>query len=146
PDDAMPAAVLLLLYRHEGQWWLPLTVRTATVATHAGQISLPGGHLDEGESPAEAGLRELEEELGVGRRGIELLGELSPLYLFVSNFLVSSWLAALDARPKFVPNAGEVAELLELPLAHLLDPASRGLHSRCQRGVALSAPHFQWGR
>jgi 8-oxo-dGTP pyrophosphatase MutT (NUDIX family) len=144
--DAMSAAVLLLLYHRESEWWLPLTVRTTTVATHAGQISLPGGKVDVGETSVDAALRELEEELGVSRRGIELLGELSPLYLFVSNFLVHPWVAVVDSRPAFAPNPDEVAELLEVPLSHLLDPANHSIHARRQRGVALSVPHFQWGR
>lgn len=145
-SDARAAAVLILLYPRDNAWWLPLTVRTTTLGTHAGQISLPGGGVDAGETSSEAVLRELDEELGVGGEGIELLGELSPLYLFVSNFVVMPWVAAARERPAFAPNADEVAELIELPLAHLLNPANRGTHARRQRGVALTVPHFLWGR
>jgi 8-oxo-dGTP pyrophosphatase MutT (NUDIX family) len=147
PDaDARPATVLVLLYPIDGQWHLPLTVRPATMVVHAGQISLPGGRVEAGETAPQAVLRELEEELGVGRDEVELLGPLSPLYLYVSNFLVMPWVGWCVRRPRFAPDPGEVAEVLELPLAHLLLPSSRGTHTRRNRGVAFSAPHFQWGR
>lgn len=143
---ARNAAVLALLYPHEGQWHLPLTVRPATLVAHAGQISLPGGSIDAGETGPQAALRELEEELGIGAEGIELLGGLSPLYIFGTLFLVSPWVAAVRRRPAWAPSAFEVAELLEVPLAHLLDPANRGRHARRQRGIDYTAPHFLWGR
>jgi 8-oxo-dGTP pyrophosphatase MutT (NUDIX family) len=145
PTDAYPAAVLVLLFRHENAWYVPLTIRPTTMLTHAGQISLPGGRIEPGESSAQAVLRELDEELGV-RGEIELLGQLSDLYLFGSNYMVTPWVATSPRRPDFRPSPVEVAELLEVPLAHLLDPKSAGLHARRQRGVALSAPHFLWGR
>jgi 8-oxo-dGTP pyrophosphatase MutT (NUDIX family) len=113
---------------------------------HAGQISLPGGSVDPGETSPQAALRELEEELGVGGEEIELLGGLSPLYVFVTEFQVTPWVAVARRRPAFAPSPIEVAELLEVPLAHLVDPANQGRHLRRQRGVELSAPHFLWGR
>lgn len=146
PTRARAAAVLLLLYPHEGAWHLPLTVRPATLAAHAGQISLPGGSIEQGETSPQAALRELEEELGVCPDEIELLGGLSPLYVFVTEFSVAPWAAVTRRRPAFAPNPLEVAELLEVPLSHLVDPASQGRHVRRQRGVELSAPHFLWGR
>jgi 8-oxo-dGTP pyrophosphatase MutT (NUDIX family) len=144
--DARPAAVLVLLYPIEGRWFVPLTTRPATMVVHAGQISLPGGRVEPGETPETAVFRELEEELGVSRAGIAVLGQLSTLYLFGSNFIVLPWVAAARQRPDFRPSADEVTELLEVPLEHLLDAAHVGSHSRRQRGVAITAPHFQWGR
>ena len=147
PDaDAKPAAVLVLLYPIEGRWFVPLTTRPATMVVHAGQISLPGGRVEPGETPEAAVFRELEEELGVARQGIAVLGQLSSLYLFGSNFIVLPWVAAAQRRPEFRPSPTEVTELLEVPLAHLVDPVHTGIHSRCQRGVAITAPHFLWGR
>jgi 8-oxo-dGTP pyrophosphatase MutT (NUDIX family) len=144
--DATTAAVLVLLYPVEGQWFVPLTTRPATMVVHAGQISLPGGRVESGETPKAAVFRELEEELGVPRQGTSVLGQLSSLYLYGSNFIVLPWVAAVDARPDFRPSPAEVSELLEVPLAHLIDPAHAGSHARRQRGVAINAPHFLWGR
>ncbi len=138
--------MLVLLYPTEQGWQLPLTVRPTTLRGHAGQISLPGGTVEPGESSEAAALRELEEELGVARGGVRLLGRLSPLYVFVSEFQISPWVAAVAERPLFEPSPAEVSELLEVPLAHLLDGASRGIHRRRQRGIELTAPHFLWGR
>lgn len=142
---AREAAVIVLLYPHAGEWYFPLTVRPGTLPAHAGQISLPGGATDPGESSSQTALRELEEELGVPSRQVTLLGRLSPIYVFVSEYLVTPWVAAMELRPWFRPNSEEVSELLEVPLARLLDPAHRGRHTRRQRGIELSAPHFVWG-
>lgn len=143
---ARQATVVALFYSHAGEWHVPLTVRHATLPAHAGQISLPGGAIDPGETAAQAVLRELHEELGVRPDEVLLLGTLSPIYVFVSEYLVTPWVAAVDARPPFRPSIEEVSELLEVPLAHLLDPSHRGRHTRRQRGIELSVPHFLWGR
>lgn len=142
---ARAAAVAILLYPHAGEWHLPLTVRPGTLPAHAGQISLPGGAMAAGENSSQAALRELEEELGVPPREVTLLGQLSPIYVFVSEYLVTPWAAVVSTRPQFHPSAEEVSELLEVPLARLVDPAYRGLHTRRQRGIELRVPHFVFG-
>ena len=144
PDNARQGAVMILLYRHDGGWQIPLTLRPLTMSEHPGQISLPGGALDADETTYEAALRELEEELGVGQVGIDPIGELTSLYVFGSNFLVTPWLAKIKTRPKFVANPAEVAEILEMPLTHLLDVRSHGHHEHTRGAVSLRAPHIQW--
>jgi 8-oxo-dGTP pyrophosphatase MutT (NUDIX family) len=146
PEDARRAAVVCLLYPHRDEWYLPLMVRPTSMFAHGGQISLPGGAIEPDESSQQAAFRELQEELGVGGEGIELLGKLSPLYVYVSDFLVTPWVAALRQRPDLQPNPHEVAEVLEIPLAHLLDSKNYGQHRRQQRGLSMTAPHIQWGR
>jgi 8-oxo-dGTP pyrophosphatase MutT (NUDIX family) len=142
--DARPAAVVALLHQLNGRWQLPLMVRPETLAYHAGQISLPGGLIEAGESSEEAALRELEEELGIARFGVLLLGQLSPLYLFGTNFWITPWVAATRGGVDFTPNAAEVQEVLEVPLADLLDPAIRGWHVENCGTFQFSAPHFLW--
>lgn len=146
PPDARRAAVLALLYPRDGRWHLPLVLRPDEMTLHAAQVGLPGGLIEPDEDAAAAALRELEEELGVPPDDVTLLGPLSPLCVFVSNFHVAPWLGWSAARPDFRPNPAEVAELLELPLAALLDPALRGRHRRVERGIELSVPHFACGR
>lgn len=142
--NARPAAVMALLYRRGREWRLPLTVRPETLQDHAGQICLPGGASHAGETPEEAALRELYEELGIESAGVELLGRLSPINLYVSNFAVTPSIAVARDAPKFTPSAAEVAELIELPLTVLLDPAARGHDVIPGRLLPLSAPYYEY--
>jgi 8-oxo-dGTP pyrophosphatase MutT (NUDIX family) len=142
PGDVRAAAVLVLLYPREGGWHLPLTLRPAHLADHAGQVSLPGGAVESGETSAQAAIREFHEELGDDGQPIRLLGSLSPRYVHASNYLVTPWVAAVASQPLFVRNPMEVEQILEVPLAHLLDPANIGSHARQYQGQAFVAPHF----
>jgi 8-oxo-dGTP pyrophosphatase MutT (NUDIX family) len=151
PADARRAAVAMLLYRRDDQWRLPLALRPSTLSSHGGQIGLPGGVIEPGETTSVAALRELEEELGIDPSGVQLLGELSPLYVFVSNFLVIPWVACLRDEPTFRASPFEVAEILEVPLTHLLDQRHIGRYHREVRGIRFTAPtisfedHCIWG-
>lgn len=142
--DARAAAVLLLLIKRHGDWHLPLMLRPDTMVNHAGQISLPGGAIDAAETSEEAALRELEEELGVPRHAGLLLGQLSPLYVYGTNFHVTPWVAVARTETTFVPSPAEVAEVLEVPLAHLFDPAHRSQHHYQRGTVKFDAPHYNW--
>jgi len=139
---ARPAAVCMLLYPRAGTWHLPLTLRPGHMVAHADQISLPGGVIEEDEDSREAALRELNEELGIPPADVTLLGRLSDLYIFNSNYLVTPWLAAVDARPAWKISADEVAELLEVPLPHLVDPATAARHLIRRGLLHFEAPHF----
>jgi 8-oxo-dGTP pyrophosphatase MutT (NUDIX family) len=146
PADARPAAVLILFYRHESQWWLPLTLRKSTLPDHGGQISFPGGAIEPGETSCEAAIREFREELGVvDFRPQSVLGQLSSIYIERSRFRVDPWVAVAEERPKMCAQPCEVEELLEVPLLHLLDPANFGSHQREYHGQVYEAPHFVFG-
>ncbi len=144
PADARPAAVLVLIYPCEGQWHVPLILRPSHMLDHAGQVSLPGGMIEPGETADRAALRECAEELGAPTDGVTLLGQLSELYLFASNFSIVPWVGAVNARPGFEPNRQEVERLLEVPVAHLVNPANVGRYERRQRALRFSAPCFVW--
>ncbi len=144
PADARPAAVLALLYPHEDAWHLPLTLRPAHLPDHAGQVCLPGGAIEPGETAREAAVREFVEELGATEEPIELLGSLSPLYLSATNFRVEPWVGVTASRPPLVPNPAEVEAVLEIPLVHLLEPAELESHERREGGRVYPAPHFAW--
>ena len=143
--DAKMAAVLVLLYPHNGCWHLPMTVRQGHLPTHAGQVSFPGGGVDPGETPAAAALREAEEELGVDPADCELLGPMSPIYIFHSNYDVRPWLAHARQRPEFAPNDAEVARLLELPLAPLPAYATSGTMMIQRGALRFEAPCLPCG-
>lgn len=149
--DARQASVMVLLYPHRGTWHLPLIVRTPSLTAHGGQISFPGGAVESCESPVECAIREYEEELGVKGSGIRTLGMLSPLYVFVSNYLVTPCLATLPSRPAFRPNPREVAQLLEVPVNEIANPVVRETVPISRDGITFQAPclklqhHCVWG-
>jgi 8-oxo-dGTP pyrophosphatase MutT (NUDIX family) len=144
PHDARAAAVMALLYRYDDQWRLPLIVRPPQVLHHANQVSLPGGLIESGENPTQAALRELEEELGIDRTTVEVLGQLSPLYVFSSNHHVFPVVGCLQAPPRFELNSLEVARLLETRLDYFLDAGNLGSIERQDRGISARAPAYIW--
>jgi 8-oxo-dGTP pyrophosphatase MutT (NUDIX family) len=142
PDDARLAAGLLLLYPHGGSVVAPLTVRASGLARHAGQISLPGGAVDAGETLAQAALREASEEIGVDPGAVRILGELTPVHVIVSGFTLHPVVGVADARPAFVAAPGEVDEIVEVALADLRDASRIRRGSRVREGVAVEYPYF----
>lgn len=137
------AAVLILLYPLEdGRSGLVLTLRQRALQAHSGQISLPGGSIDEGETAVEAALREAFEEVGVPQDQPEVLGALTELYIPPSHFCVTPVVAALDTRPALRRQPDEVAALIEAPLAILLDPATRVEAERRIGGNMVLVPYY----
>lgn len=131
PAGRTHAAVLILLYPHRSGPraalvpHLALTRRTEALPRHRGQISLPGGRWDpEDGSLLQTALREAQEELGVDPAQLEVWGCLEPEHIVVSHYLVAPFVAYSPRRPAFRPAPGEVAELIEVPLALLLDPTT----------------------
>lgn len=121
PDALRQAAALLLVYEQDGQWHIPLTVRGAALRQHTGQVSLPGGRIDPGETPERAALREAYEEIGLMPDAVDVLGPLTPLPIAVSGHLLHPVVGFASHRPQFVIAQDEVARLLEVPLS-LLQP------------------------
>lgn len=142
PPTARRAAALILLYPDQGVIRLPLTVRRDDLPQHAGQVSLPGGALDPGESPADAALREAQEEIGVDPASVEIVGALSPLWVVVSNFVLEPFVGLARERPQFAPEPREVAEIVEAPLSELRDPARLHWHRAPRMGVMIDYPYF----
>lgn len=150
-----PAAVLVpLLVRSSGLSVL-LTERSAHLTDHAGQISFPGGRVEQGDHDAAAtALREADEELGLGAALVETLGAL-PLYLTATGFSVTPVVGLIDADPVLRPDPFEVAAVFEVPLPFLMDPANhqrRMLVDGAVRRTFYAMPyvaagrrHFIWG-
>lgn len=144
PADVRPAAVLILLYPHHGEWHVPFLVRPTDTTIHSGQICFPGGAVEPGEDTATAAVREFHEELGDDGTPIELLGSLSAWHVRASNYLIAPWIARAPRRPQFEPHALEVADYFEAPLRHFLHPANFGTHQREHRGARYVFPHFDF--
>jgi len=148
---ARPAAVIALFYPHADEWHLPLTLRTQHLNDHAGQVSLPGGGREPGETDQQCALRELSEELGVVSDDVDIVGRLSPTFVFPSNFFVQPFVGISRHRPAFCPDPVEVEQLLEVPVTHLLDDTNYSSLTLQNRAITYQAPciafrgHHVWG-
>lgn len=145
-----PAAVLVPVARR-AELSLILTARTHHLPSHAGQISFPGGKVDEDDgSPRETALREAEEEIGLDRRFVEPLGYLD-CYRTGTGYCITPVVALVDPAATLAPNPHEVAEVFEVPLRFLFDAANHELHARVLSGrerrfhAMRFGAHFIWG-
>jgi 8-oxo-dGTP pyrophosphatase MutT (NUDIX family) len=143
--DWTPAAVLILVYPRDGDERVLLTVRTELVEHHKGQISFPGGAADADDaSPEVTALRETFEEVGIPPHEVEVLGRLDDVRT-VSSYRVTPVVGALRYAPRgFTPSPYEVAEVLEVPITHLLDPAHFIEERRERNGDVHYAPSFEY--
>ena len=116
------AAVLLPLFRNDGEDFVLLTLRSTYDGVHSGQVSFPGGKFDESETdPVDVALREMEEEVGVSAEGVKVLGLLSPLYIPVSRMHVQPVVAWINYA-EWLPHEKEVAGILEVPIRLFSNP------------------------
>lgn len=139
------AAVLILVYLIDADPYLVLTRRVETVQNHKGQISLPGGAHEGEETLVETALREAREEIAVSPGDVQVLGTLTPVYVSVSGYLVTPFVAITAQRPTFRPDPSEVVEAIEAPLNSLLDPALRHEEDWQIRGATVHVPYFAIG-
>ncbi len=145
--DARLGGVLILLFPGQGdETMFPLIQRTDYPGTHGGQVSLPGGKFEEGDKDLiGTALRETHEEIGVAPEAIRVLGKMSEIYIPPSNFRVLPVLGYVDHYPSFVPEPKEVDEILEVPLAHLMDHTLHKSTDIEVRGMRLpDTPYFDF--
>lgn len=140
------SAVLLPVFASKGETHLLFIKRSDRVAWHKGEIAFPGGRVEDSDaSPLEAALRETEEELGIPRRDVVPLGALEPVATVVSGMLIYPHVGRLTAPPIVRPDGYEVAEVIAVPLWHLLDPASRLIGDRVVSGGTRRLPFYKYG-
>ncbi len=143
-DSCKRAGVLVLLYLKDRRVFVVLTRRTDLVERHQSQISFPGGRQDEGESLEQTSLRETKEELGIQSAAIQILGKLTPLYIPPTNYCIYPVVAQMKGSPQFKPSPYEVAEVLEIPLDHLLDPQTLRREIWTLHGTQVEVPFFSF--
>ena len=137
--DPKFAAVNILLYLKDNEWYFPLMVRTTNDRDrHSGQISLPGGKKEEYDENFEVtAKRETSEEMGIDIHYNRIIREMSPIYIPPSNFYVRAFVSYTKKNPKFILQKTEAVELIEFPVTALLSlseqpemmvlPSSRGV-------------------
>ena len=141
-DRIRHAAGLLLLVPIEDHAHIVLTLRADALGRHGGQVSLPGGVAEPGETVEQAALREAHEEIALPPDTVRVLGTLTPVDIPVSGFRLHPVVAMTAARPRLTPSDGEVARILEVSMADLVDPACRGSTSRVRDGRTVDVPAF----
>ena len=141
PNDSLrsPRSPRLLSARDPAH--IILTVR-AEALRHGGQVSLPGGVVDPGETFEQTALREAHEEIALTLDEVRVLGALTPLDIPVSGFRLHPIVAVNPTRPALTPSDGEVARILEVSLDDLLDPRHFSTTERVRDGVTFTVPGF----
>jgi len=139
-----PGSVLIALYPRNGSIWFPLIKRSAYKGAHSAQVSLPGGKAETGEGIVDTALREGEEEIGVHRSEIDVLGQLSEFFVVPSNFKVTPVVGVMKSEPVFKPDPREVARIMQCDIASLVE--ANAVHRKeiiAAGQFRMMAPHFE---
>ncbi|MFQ6678176.1 MAG: NUDIX hydrolase [Fidelibacterota bacterium] len=145
-EDARPSAVLILIHEHQGDICFFLTERTHTVEHHRGQISLPGGAQESGETLWETALRETNEEIGVATDNIKLLGPLSPLFVIVTGFKIHPFVGMTHSLLEINPEPNEVETVFPVQVNDLVDSNNMKIENRNIRGFDVNVPYFHFNQ
>ncbi|GBE29569.1 putative NUDIX hydrolase [bacterium BMS3Bbin04] len=138
------AAVLIALHRCDGEFGFPLIVRAESEYAHGGQVGLPGGRLEPGESLENCALRESEEEIALPRAKVKLLGQLTSLPVPVSEHLIHTFVGLTEDDIHLQPDSREVKAILFMPVKKLLsrDTIHTGEFAT-PRGTLADVPYFE---
>ncbi len=154
PAGLRRGAVLILLYLRKNNWHFALIERPEYDGVHSKQIALPGGKVDPGDRDlVHTAFREAEEEIGVPQSALQLLSDLSPVYIPPSNFLVSPFVGIMEEEVRFVKEEREVAQIIEVPLFDFVEKQSVIKEEvqiqlppyRIQANGFRLGEHFVWG-
>jgi len=137
-----PAAVLILLYPTDGEWWFFLTKRTENVDHHKGQISFPGGMLEKNESKEEAAIRETYEEIGIPPQKIKIIGQLTPFFIPVSGFKIFPFVGWLEKKQKTKIHTAEVEQIFSTSINTLMKDEIKKEKNDVLAGSKVTIPYF----
>ena len=140
----LAASVLILLYPVDGVLTFVLMRRTEYEGVHSGQISLPGGKREDGETFEQTAIRETAEEVGV-TDPIQIIGTLTTIYVPPSDFEIHPFVGVLPARPIWKADPVEVAEIIEVPLHLLLDDGIKGTEDWIRYGKPFTVRFYRLG-
>lgn len=144
PDSkTRQSAVLILLFPNGNEINTLLIKRTVYDGAHSGQVSFPGGKFDETDSNIQTtALRETFEEVGIKPADIRIIGQLSKLYIPISNIMVHPFVGAINFKPEFIPNIKEVERIISVPINQLVNPQNRSVRIITSHGKLITAPYF----
>ncbi|WP_208506459.1 CoA pyrophosphatase [Roseivirga sp. E12] len=142
-NPARPGGVMVLLYPKNGDIYIPLTKRPVYTGAHSGQVSLPGGKVEQTDRDiVHTALRETQEEIGVANESIEVIGQLSELFIIASNFKVFPTVGVLRSPPNLIPDAREVTRVLTPSIRELRDLSRRSTKTMHFPPYTIESPYF----
>ena len=143
-EQAMPAAVLILLFPYNNDIHFFLTERTNEVEHHKGQISLPGGAWEEGEKLHETAIRETEEEIGVQKQAVNYIGSLTPYFTAATGFMIHPFLSWTQEKPETNIHDMEVNSLFHVPISALIDEKTLMIEDWTISGYDAKVPFYNF--
>ncbi len=138
------SAVLILIYFKNQLWHTVYVLRQLYEGVHSGQIGFPGGSYEPGDKDLEmTAIREVEEEIGIKKEHVFLIGSLTSLYIQPSGFLVYPFVAYYPLTPRFYLQESEIQQVIEVPLVHLCKPENRGIKKiKLSIGKVADTPYY----
>jgi 8-oxo-dGTP pyrophosphatase MutT (NUDIX family) len=141
--DPNKGAVMLIIYNKDNNLNLLLIKRQENLKTHPGQISFPGGTHENKETFLETALRETHEEIGIAPDNLEVLGNLNPVYIPPSDFVVYPFVSWHNSLPLCTPCHNEVAEIIEVPINEFFKDGAKSSETRINNVSEITAPYFR---
>ena len=142
-NDMRKAAVLIGLFKKNDEWCFSLIRRPINEKNHPGQIALPGGAREKNENLMNTALREAFEEVGIKPEDVEIIGQLTPIPVPVSEYLIYPFVGIIDYEPKWVINENEVEELFILRMSELISSDNGYTETWDLRGNKVEVPIFK---
>jgi 8-oxo-dGTP pyrophosphatase MutT (NUDIX family) len=144
PAGATESSVLILLYPINGSTGLVLMLRPEYPGVHSGQISLPGGKFEDSDMTlVNTALRESQEEIGIDPAKVQVIGQLTGMYIPPSNFMVTPFIGYSLAQPKFTADPVEVAKIIEIEVSDLVEKRFRKMKTmKLSMGMTIRVPSF----
>ena len=143
PEDAKKSAVLLLIFPYKNESSIVFIKRNNDAKYHRGQIAFPGGTYEETDKTLiNTVLREVNEEIGVEKNLITIIGKLTPLYIPVSNFFVQPFVGVLNTTPTFIPQESEVQKIIKVSIEELFKPENKATKILNKYNAQFEAPYY----
>jgi 8-oxo-dGTP pyrophosphatase MutT (NUDIX family) len=141
-ENAKRSAVMVLIINNPDPEII-FTLRSSKLRSHSGQISFPGGRVEQGESMLEAALRETKEEIGLDAAEINVLGAMSRLYVPPSNSLIYPFVGLLNDTPEIVICEDEVEECFSVPISHFENKSNYAVKKEILEGYEVDMPYWE---
>ena len=141
--NSTQAAVLILLYLADNEIYFFLTKRTDELKHHKGQISFPGGTQEGNEKLIDTALRETQEEIGINKTSISIIGTITPLFVPVTGFMIYPFIGYSLNKLNPKPDPAEVATIFSVNISDLLNKENRTTEKRNIRGYDVQVPYFK---